>query len=556
LASFPQRGNLDLSFFITHSTKQWSVKPAKLDQLGRVITPAQWVARLPGNSFQPGMGARIVSSLDWTIQGTTNFDQISGQSDWSGAIAAPDGSLHQLGDLVGGTSCAGIATLHALDATGLLFSNCATLIMPNGTTFAWHSVPLGATTGTVTDANGNQIFVSPSGWTDTLGRVIPGSGGTTVPPEPGIVTTDYTNCPVGVNYAQVWNVPGVAGVNGGIRTFKFCYSAVSLHTAFNSNATEYTGSANLLSAVVLPDLTMWTFNYDNYGDVTRVGFPTGGSLSYTYAVGDDVCGSGSTRSMSVTSRTVDANDGTGGHTWNYGYSGQGTSTPNGNGQLITTYTGKTVVTGPDGNDTVHTITTPVPGLGVCSLYETQAQYYQGPVSSGTLLKTVATQYSGNVSNFYSGGGTVDINLVPQQVTVTLVGGQTSKIINTYDAGVPNGDGENVIYGSLLQKDEYDFSGSLARSTLNHYLWQDNAAYQNSNILSLLSSTTVKDGGGNQVAQTETMAACHRRTRRRNLCLRSDSSHIFWNCKLQPGGPARRWQRARKFYDRKPLAEHE
>ena len=166
LASFPQRGNLDLSFFITHSTKQWSVKPAKYDSQGRLISPARWVDSV--------MGARIVSSVDWAIQGTSNYDQISGQSDWSGAIVAPDGSLHQLGDLVGGTDCAGVATLHALDASGLLLSNCATLIMPNGTTFAWHST-LSSTTGTVTDSNGNQIFVSSSGWTDTLGRVIPGS---------------------------------------------------------------------------------------------------------------------------------------------------------------------------------------------------------------------------------------------------------------------------------------------------------------------------------------------------------------------------------------------
>jgi RHS repeat-associated protein len=477
LASFPQRGNLDLSFFVTHSTKQWSVKPARYDAQGHLITPAKWIAG--------AMGARIASSVDWGIEGNSNYDQISGQSDWSGAIVAPDGSLHQLGDLVGGTDCAGIATLHALDASGLLLSNCATLIMPNGTTFAWHST-LSSTTGTVTDSNGNQIFVSSSGWTDTLGRVIPGSNPSGGLPQAGVVTTDYTNCPAGTDYALLWNAPGFAGVNGGIRTFKFCYSLFSIHTAFNAHATtEYTGSANLLSTVVLPDLTMWTFNYDNYGDVIRVGFPTGGSLSYTYAVGFDTCsGGGTTRSMAVTSRTVDANDGSGGHTWNYGISA-----------------GTTVVTDPDGNDTVHTIATPVPGAGVCSVYETQVQYYQGSASGGTLMKTVATQYSGTVSNFYSGGGLVDINVVPHQVTVTLAGGQTSKVINTYDPGVTNGDAEHVIYGSLLQKDEYDFSGSLVRSTLNHYLWQDNSTYQNSNFLSLLASTTVKDGGGNQVAQT-------------------------------------------------------
>jgi RHS repeat-associated protein len=501
LVSFPQRGNLDLSYFITHSTKQWSIKPAKYDAQGHLITPAKWVFRLPGNSTI--MGARIASSLDWTIQGSTSFDPISGQSSSSSSISAPDGSLHQLGTLVGGSGCAGIPILRALDATGLLFSNCANLITPNGNTFAWQSGASG-TTGTVTDANGNKISVSGSGWTDTLGRVIPGSQGLNdgpFPPQAGIVTTDYSNCPAGANYALVWNVPGVAGVNGGIRTFKFCYSVFSLHTAFNSGPVEFIGSGDLLSAVVLPDLTMWTFNYDNYGDVSRVGFPTGGSLSYTYEVGNDTCGSGTTRSMSVTSRTVDANDGTGGHIWNYGHSGQMTSTPVGNGQFVSSYLGTTVVSDPDGNDTVHTISTPVVSLGVCSIYETQVQNYQGSASGGTLLKTVATQYSGTASNFDTGDGLVAINVVPQQVTVTVPGGKTSKVINTYDAGIANGDLEHVIYGGLLQKDEYDFSGSLVRSTVNHYLWQDNPTYQNGNFLLLLSSSTVKDGGGNQVAQT-------------------------------------------------------
>jgi hypothetical protein len=90
LISFPQRGNLDLSFFITHSTKQWSVKPARYDLQGRLITHAKWVMN-PGDSTM--MGARVASSLDWTIQGSSSYDDISGQSSWSGAISAPEISI-------------------------------------------------------------------------------------------------------------------------------------------------------------------------------------------------------------------------------------------------------------------------------------------------------------------------------------------------------------------------------------------------------------------------------------------------------------------------------
>ena len=45
------------------------------------------------------------------------------------------------------------------------------------------------------------------------------------------------------------------------------------------------------TAVVLPDLTSWTLSYDHWGNVSRVGFPTGGSISYTYAVGPQSCSS-------------------------------------------------------------------------------------------------------------------------------------------------------------------------------------------------------------------------------------------------------------------------
>jgi RHS repeat-associated protein len=45
----------------------------------------------------------------------------------------------------------------------------------------------------------------------------------------------------------------------------------------------------------------------------------------------------------------------------------------------------------------------------------------------------------------------------------------------------------------LQRDEYDFSNSLVRSTVNHYLWQDNASYKSNNFISLPVSSMVTNG---------------------------------------------------------------
>jgi RHS repeat-associated protein len=493
LATFPQRGNLDLSFSVRFSSKQWQ---HYVSVSGRTSgwRPAQ------------NTGTQIVSSVDWWMQ--SSYSQTSDASgttySWSRSVTAPDGNTHSLG---GQTDIAGVGSplypLHSLDATSLLHLDTHTLILPNGTRYAYPAMTDTLTTGrtitgpyiqgmqasTITDANGNQIAIGASGWTDTLGRQIPGySPGSGLPVQPGVPTSDLSTCPSGTASALLWNVPGPANVSSGIRTFKFCYSNVTIAPVFNGVTIYGPTTWSMLTAIVLPDLTLWTFSYDSDGDVTRLGFPTGGSISYTYAMGPYNCGSGQTQSKWVISRTVDANDGAGGRTWTYTY-----SIP-----ASTTYSqaGTAVVTGPDGNDVVHSISNPV-STGYCSGYDVQTKSYQGSSTSGTLLRTVQTQYNGQ----QDANSNTAINVVPVQTTSFLPGGKTSKVVNTYDAGVTNADGQHVIFGSLLQKDEYDFSNALVRSTLNHYLWQDSATYQSNNFLALLASTTIKDGAGSQAAQT-------------------------------------------------------
>jgi RHS repeat-associated protein len=498
LVSFPQRGNLDLSFSLFFSSKQWTVVSKCNSQGLQCVSHWQPVPR--GGAMpivtNPDLnlsltGAYVASSLDWWLQSaaSANIDD-----PWCArSLVSPDGNVHQLGKYFGGAgeNCL-IFPTRSLDATGILHSDANTVIMPNGVRFSYPSIPLhtgGQEPSTVTDADGNQIVISSSGWTDTIGRVIPGSALGTTEVQPGVPTSDLSTCPAGTTSASIWNVPGLAGVNNGIRTFKLCYAPFTISTNFQATGvTEYgPTSTALLAAIVLPDLTMWTLSYDGYGDINRIGFPTGGSISYTYAADGFGCGYGP-QSLSVTSRTVDANDGTGGHQFTYTYAN-----------------GKTTVTSPDGNDTVHTISySVVPSSGCEPAYDTQVQYYQGSAAGGTLLKTVATLYQGSQNPADS----TAINIVPTQTTTTLPGGQTSRAVVTYDSGntfsewfvngyvtVP------VVLGSILQKDEYDFSNTLVRSTVNHYLWQDNAAYLTNNLVGLAVSTTLKDGSGNQAAKT-------------------------------------------------------
>jgi RHS repeat-associated protein len=501
LASFPQRGNLDLSFMVRFSSKQWYVHThCVTNRFGGQTCTYNWAPTANG-------GTQIVSSVDWWMQGTHTADG-SGE-DWTRGVTAPDGNTHQFGSDSSGDTTGPTYPLRSFDATGLLHPDVHTLVLPNGTRYSFPNFNEGTITGpspstakegvqasTITDANGNQITISSAGWTDTMGRLIPGQApNASLPVQPGVPTSDLSKCPSGTSSAWAWTIPGLAG---GSRTFYFCYSLVTLSTTFQvSGVTDYPPTSTpLLTAVVLPDLTMWTFSYNNYGDVTQFTFPTGGSIAYTYGSGPVVTGIGSSTSRWVASRTVNANDGSGGNTWQYQYA------PQFNGQV---YIGHVAtVTTPDGNDTVHTMSFPV--SGTTSPYDTQVQYYQGHSSGGTLLKTVTTQYAGIQ---YPGDPSLPANVIPVQVTTTLPGGQTSHVMNTYDSTnavtqqYTNGPPVNfpVVFGSVLQRDEYDFSNALVRSTINHFLWQDNSTYLNSNFISLPVYSKLQTPSGCEVSKT-------------------------------------------------------
>ena len=486
LVSFPQRGNLDLSFAVYASSKSWQTRVNAVECANpndpNGCTP-QWVPIVRGSQPQfggvPVEGAYVTSTLDWLLnyQCTTESSGNDLIYTWSSNISAPDGSVHQFGtgSSVNGAGCIQ-PPYRALDASGILQSDGNTIVMPNGTHF---NFPTNGNPSFV-DANGNTISLSSNSYTDTLGRIV------ALPPFS--TTSDVTRCPAGSAASKTWSVPGLAG---GSRTFILCYSNISIYTNFGQGGTEYGPINNsLLTAIVLPDSTQWTFSYDHLGDITRVGFPTGGSISYTYAAGPQACGADTPVSMAVTSRTVDANDGTGGHIWNYAYTGQYTP---GSGS----YSGSTIVTSPapDLNDTVHTITTPVSGAS-CSFYDTQVQYYQGSHNGGTLLKTATTQYAGIANPLAQPGSMTAANVIPTQTTVTTGDGHTSKVVNTWDSGntvTLNGTAVPVVFGSLLQKDEYDYSNALVRSTLNRYIWQDYPSYKTNNLISLSEWTTVYNG---------------------------------------------------------------
>jgi RHS repeat-associated protein len=503
LISYPQRGGkLRYATKLVLNTKMWKVVE-KLNVCGSGCDEDYW---------EPASTDLGVTDIDdqQVTEGMSSWKTVVGTKayyltqEW---VNTPDGGEHDLG-------LVSVGTLRSVDGTGFecthagtnSFGNyvCGDIIDRSGIIY-----PEQTYSGTEVlreDSNGNEILVTynsqgnVTSYTDTLGRTI----------STAVSTTNYAGCtgPLPVTYAYLWQPPSPGGTS---ISFKFCYASVALKTDFGlSNINEYTGSTSMLQSVVLPNGRAWTFQYadsdagdpsgTNFGDLTQITLPTGGTISYSYhtVYEQTQCGTVWTpASRVVTQRVVNANDGTGGHTWTFAISSLSANP-------ITD-----TVTDPLGNSTVHTFTL----LGGCSYYETKVQYYQGSSTSGALLETVSTAYSytNNYFDDVDGNDTV-ANVEPTGRTVEWAGGETSEETFTYDTGFtavdPDKNGnqtsESCTLGDLIEKNVYDYGsggpGSLLRKTTRSYVALSNTNYLSANLLNLVGSRTLYNGSSSQTAQ--------------------------------------------------------
>lgn len=344
------------------------------------------------------------------------------------------------------------------------------------------------------DPNGNFITNSGTALTDSIGRSIP------LPPTYNSTSnTSDGGCPtvngVAPSFAVAWTVPTF----GGTTTYTFCYGNVYINIPSNTvdNISVAFGAGGgttvKLTSILLPNGQNWQFAYNdpdgtnfngspvNFATLSQVTLPTGGTISYTYTYegATATCQNGG---RWVSTRTV--TDESGSHPWNYQYYG--------------TYT---VVTDPMGNDVVHTF-----GYSnQCALYETQTQYYQGSHTSGTLLKTVNTAYSGSTNVLNTGWGFA--NVVPTSIATVWPNGQTTTTTKQYDAGYGFTDYMGytspvpVIYGKVVSETVTDYTGSVLKTTNTQYLGLTNSNYLSNNIINPPYTVQVKDGGGTQRALT-------------------------------------------------------
>lgn len=300
LVSYPQRGGkLHVGFVIQYGNfyfKDSKPKPCNPDLNPNCSTSQEtW-------SLNPlGLAMGVAIEPDFTME--ESGPTVNQNGAYLYAVTTPDESQHTLY----GTSDGNLS----MDATGLHFdSSLGVLTDTDGIRYSGFSSGYflsGQITGgnaptRIEDPNGNFLTGNPGStnahqiisWTDTLGRTIAMPGGGT--------TSDYSGCtgPLPTASAYNWSLPGA---NGGTVTFKVCSARLSITYGYCSAAALSAGfcvplseTVAVIQSIVLPNHTAWTFEYDSTGDLTEIVFPTGGSISYNWAIGSNPCAAATTTS--------------------------------------------------------------------------------------------------------------------------------------------------------------------------------------------------------------------------------------------------------------------
>src|SRR4051812_6046684 len=527
LPAYPQRGSFAPQYALYMTSKTWQIQSKTQNEPGiGTVVVYWWQSSATGVMVISNTGILVRRNLVKSFDG--NGSTLYNTQSYS--LTGPDASVHAFNAVPGYPldTNSDPTVFESIDGSGyhLVVSNAdsngvmstATVTDRNGTQFqgafstdytdfstrctrpgtdalpsvgfytpAANDLPLGDMTCPqfafaqgATDSNGNQVNLRSTGpqtppipSTDTLGRNMPFSF---IPANPGVA--DPSKCvsmggqPISSTDLVYYNAP-----DGTTRSIQRCYAVLPIQTAFGVSGVSEAESggartATTLVTVVQADGSKWVFNYDSYLNLTYIGLPTGGSISYTWTtVALPACpGDLTVAGRAVKTRTLSDNMGHSSQ-WTYTWGAPGTTLSN-------------TVTDPAGNDTVHVFTALD---GYCAFYETSTKYFQG-AQAGQPSKQVDTGYSPNTIVTEQGIG----NVVATSIKTTLnPSGKVNLVTKQYDAGFGS---YSPIFGNVIKEQEFDWGlgapGPLLRETDTVYQWQKDSNYLNAHMVDLPASTVV------------------------------------------------------------------
>ena len=532
--SYPQRGGrLTSTNVLSLSSKAWSIQ-TDIGSSGQVSY--HWT--LGGfsrevNIGKIGTGIGFANTMDLAVHRTvTNeIDSFGGTTSYSGYyLTTWDGSTHKLMETGPADPNGNVTLFDAGDASGYRVNlnavctangqlGCGVVIDRDGNRYEFDSWQqacgkwvtnngLAGNTSTqicqgasiiarIIDANGNLIDTQ-----DTMGRMRSGLTAAQPSDTSGCVAPDPST-PIASATIQTYQ-----GYNGVTNQIKVCKANITLQTFFGvSGVTEFQNSSeanptnghpalSVIVTVLLLDgdtwanSSRWTFSYDSYGNITRLGLPTGGSITYGWSLfnPNSNCIGISKMTRVVSTRTIDDNNG---HTfrWTYGY-----VAPTSLGAPFAN-----TVTDPLNNDTLHYF---FAQDNACTYYEQTTQYFQGVANSGTPKKQVDMTYARPSSVVNEATAQT---YVPITIKTTMDNGRVSQVTKTYDSGPGN---NRPSFGNVLTESAYDFGfwspGPLVREVDTTYQWQidTTGAYETAHLLDIPASVVTKAAGGCAVAETD------------------------------------------------------
>ena len=648
LLGYPQKGGtLRLNYYIYYNDKQWQANLTVITpQYGSSYVAGQWIPAGLGQSYSnptlSPVGAYV--ARDQYLASFTNYNQTLTQTEGTGSdeviqqttyitqsIFTPDGATHFVGDGVRQTVSCGPLVANGSCPTVPSWGNGLVINHYPATDGSGYDQNMHDPDGiqyignAVTDPNGHSITTSSSGWTDTYGRSIPGTASGPGSQQFPNAAAPYTNnsysdliagtplsavpsqCPSGTSAARSWTVPASSSY-GGSATYYLCYSFLSFQTAFDLNAslpaqsmTYHTvtetssssgiGQALLLTAVVLPDLNEYTFQYDQYLSLIQLGLPSGGTISYQWqnvvfypypTVAGISAGSWGGMvtpiSRALLTRTVNPGNGQPSITTSYHWNITATKGFGGNISNGVQFPAYSVVTDGNGNDTEYTlggtddlgtnwagyVVTGVANYSGCSPHDSACT--SGP---GTRLKSVTYALTGTASG---GAPSVSPAFVPQPFTLS-----PSKVVQTttYLPGT-GGDQLSMVkstlvprygsctvytypswtYGSnnsfpyqtysgcystsqIASTATYDFGsagsgtvGPLLKTESVSYAWQSSSSVLAANMLRLVTRDTISDGNNNWMAETD---RCYDGNGNNTSTQKFASAPLTHSCTTPPAG---------------------